>query len=143
MGILQTLPRFWCCHLRHGLWLRIPADLMHKDAIRIVRTQSITVMARVALLSEVRIQARSSRGRWSHCKAERIKTAPRHAPPALPLCIEVRRDTDHTSTEMVTELAASPIVDDDDDRKIRIEASVLTALMAFAAMVHLLLWFRS
>lgn len=39
--------------------------------------------------------------------------------------------------------AVSHIVDDDEDRNIRIEASVLAALMAFVAMANVLAWFRS
>lgn len=50
---------------------------------------------------------------------------------------------DRTSTGTVTASAASPTVDDEEDRSIRIEVSVLTAILAFAVMAHLLLWLRS
>lgn len=61
----------------------------------------------------------------------------------LPPSTAVNPAMDRTSTGTVTASAASPTVDDEEDRSIRIEVSVLTAILAFAVMAHLLLWLRS
>lgn len=116
---------------------------MHKAATRTAQPARITVIGQEVPASTHRVPLRRSRSIRLRARTAHIGIAPRQGPSALPLSTEARRDTDRISTATMMELAASRIVDDNEDRNIRIEASVLAAVIAFAVMAHLLLWVRS
>lgn len=100
-------------------------------------------MEQAAPAKPLRAQPQHSRSTLAHAKAVHIGTAQRPERLGPHQCTGANRGTDLILTVTGTALDASRTVGDDENRNIRIEASVLAALIAFTVMANALLWFRS
>ena len=116
---------------------------MRKAAIRIARPVNIIAIGRVARANVRCHRPHLSRFIRGSVAVTPIVTVLRQGRQALRRFTEVSRDMGRTWTATGMASAVSHIVGDDQGRKIRIEASVLAALMAIAAMANVLAWLRS